>query len=301
MDQYEKLRLLKSLHLLDQIPEPQLVTLGEFLQPRLYHETTVIFEEGSRGNSLYFVSSGQIRISKKVSEKLSKDLALLGSGDCFGEMALIEEVARSASAETVGPAVVFELARADLNRWLKSRPELAMGFFAELVQVQSKRLRRTSNELALHFDLSRLLLDHTLTPKLLLTKVLEHVLPHMEGNWSAATYLYNQFNEEMEFVDSHGEGTFITEASQLPDPGDGQNSWSDNTTFNVFLPETKHPQARIIFRSSAPLPKEDRGEIGRMLTTVSRLLISAIENIQYRTEDSLRSRLQSARALGGVI
>lgn len=301
MDQNEKLRLLKSLHLLDQIPESQLVTLGEFLQPRLYHETTVIFEEGSRGNSLFFVSSGQIRITKKVSATCTKDLAVLGAGDCFGEMALIEEVARSATAESVGPAVVFELARVDLNRWLKSRPELAMGFFAELVQVQSQRLRRTSNELTLHFDLSRLLLDRALTPKALLTKVLEHVLPHLEGNWSAATYLYNQFNEEMEFVNSQGEGKFETDPAKLNDPGDGSNSWADNTTYHVSLPETRRPLARIIFRSADPLRKEDRVEIGRMLTTVSRLLASAIENIQFRNEENLRSRLQTARALGAGI
>ena len=85
----------------------------------------------------------------KISAGVDKDLAVLGPGDCFGEMAMIEDSPRSATATSSGDCVLFQLGRQDLNRWLKSRPEMAMEFFAEMVQEQSRRLRRTSNELAL--------------------------------------------------------------------------------------------------------------------------------------------------------
>lgn len=293
MDQNEKLRLLKSLHLLDQIPEDKLSALGEFLKPILLQAGAVIFNEGTKGNSLYFVSSGQIRISKAVSGKISKDLALLGPGDCFGEMALVEETARSASAIAAAPSVIFELGRADMNRWLKSHPELAMEFFSELVQLQSKRLRRTSSELALLFDLSSLLLDQTMTANGLLTKVLEHVTPHLEGSWSAAAYVYNVFNEEMDFVASYGDHKFSADSHRLAGPA--RNTWIDKYTYHVFLPEDKRPLSYFIFHNAAGAANESRGEIGRTLTMVARLVAAALENINFRTEEILRARLKASQ------
>src|ERR1019366_7270978 len=133
MDQ-EKLKLLKSLHLLDQIPEDQLTTLEKFLKPVSLKDGEVLFEEGSRGESLFFVSSGHIKISKKVSGQDFKDLAIMGPGDSFGEMAVIEAVTRSARAAASGETVVFKLRRDDLNLWLKENPKAAMAFFAQLVQ-----------------------------------------------------------------------------------------------------------------------------------------------------------------------
>jgi CRP/FNR family transcriptional regulator, cyclic AMP receptor protein len=300
MKDEEKLRLLKSLRLLDQIPDAQLVKLAEFLKPMLIEAPVVIFEEGSKGTSLYFVSSGQVKISKKISATITKDLAILGSGDCFGEMALIEEVSRSATAATLGPAVLFELARADLNRWLKSNPELAMGFFAELVQVQSGRLRRTSNELAMLYDLSSLLLERVQLPLQFIAKSLERICAHLDGNWSAAAYLYNVFNDELEFAASTGPAEFDKDPSTLPPPADEpKNNWTDSSTFHLFLPEQKRFAARVVFKSAASLSREDRTEAGRTLTTVSRLMGSALENINYRTDEELRNRLKSVRANAG--
>lgn len=298
MDQNEKLRLLKSLRLLDKIPESQLVTLGDFLKPHLLQEGTVIFEEGSKGNSLYFVSSGQIRISKKVSEGVTKDLAILSSGDCFGEMALIEEVSRSATAAAAGSAVVFELGRDELNRWLKSHPDLAMGFFAELVQVQSRRLRRTSNELTLLLDLSNLFMDQTLTSKQLVLKLLEHLLTHLEGHWSAAAYLHNAFNEEMELAASIGGKFDKAAAPPVPKPAEAKNVWSDKYTYQLFLPEQKRPLGVLLFYCAAGLSIEERNEVGRTLSMVGRLATTALDNINFRTDEALRARLKSTQAYG---
>ena len=287
-----RLKLLKSLYLLDQIPDEQLAVLGEFLKPLELADGAVVFEEGSRGEGLYFVSSGQIRISKKIAGGKSKDLAVLGPGDCFGEMALVETIARSATATALGPTTAFELARADLDRFLKSNPTLAMGFFSELVQVQSVRLRRTSSELALLFDLSNLFLEPHRTAKDLLPKLLDRVTPHLEGNWSASAHLYNPFNEEMEAVAKTGPGDLA--ATACPVGSADSALWVDDQTFYVCLPGPKRPLGYLIFRRDAALSGEAKGEIARTLTTVGRLLSSAIENINYRAEDALRARLQQS-------
>lgn len=286
----DKLRLLKSLHLLDKIPDAQLSALDQFLKPRSVAAGGVIFEEGSKGESLFFVVSGRVRISKKVSGEERKDLAILASGDCFGEMALLETTARSARASAAEDAALLELGREDFHLWLKSHPELAMEFFSGLVQVQSQRLRRTSSELTMLFDLSSLLLEDHGTSKALLTKVLGHIVPHLPGSWTAAAYLYNVFNDELDLVAQAGE----TDPAKLPraEAGRAENGWLDGACYFVCLPGAKRPHGQLLFRAASPLSDEERAENARTLTTVGRLVTSAVENINFRTEESLRDRLK---------
>ena len=148
MQYEEKIRLLKAIHVLGQLPERQLAGLAQFLKPKEVANGAAVFEEGSIGMSLYFVSTGKIRIAKRMVQGVSTDLAVLGPGEFFGETALIEEAFRSASALALGPTVLFELFRGDLARWTKLNPQQAVGFFAELLNIQSQRLRQTSDELA---------------------------------------------------------------------------------------------------------------------------------------------------------
>ena len=61
------------------------------------------------------VATGRILISKKVAGGQYKDLAILGPGDCLGEMALIEDTPRSARASAYGEVDLFELRREDLE------------------------------------------------------------------------------------------------------------------------------------------------------------------------------------------
>lgn len=144
----EKVKLIKGIHVLGQLPERQLAGLAQFLKPKEVADGAAVFAEGSIGMSLYFVAKGRIRISKGSAGRASTDLAVLGPGEFFGESALIAEAFRSASAIAVGPCLLFELFRGDLNRWTQLNPQQAVGFFAELLNIQSARLRQTSEELA---------------------------------------------------------------------------------------------------------------------------------------------------------
>jgi hypothetical protein len=169
-----------------------------------------------------------------------------------------------------------------------------MGFFAQLVQVQSRRLRRASNEIALLFDLSNILLEPCPTGKELLVKVLAHVVPHMHGEWSAAAYLYNVYNEEMDFVAVRGDESYKSFASKLPPPLETRSLWIDGKAYYVSLPGAKRPHGYLLFAATGELSDEQRTEVGRTLTTVARLLTSALENIEFRTEEALRARLSKS-------
>lgn len=266
----EKIKLLKAMPLLSHIPDRQLTGLSEFLRPKQLDPGAVVFQEGSTGMSLYFISSGRVRICKAGAGGSTMELALLGPGDFFGEMALIEEAERTASAVAYGSCLVFELFRGDLSRWVKTNPAQAVQFFAELVHLQSFRLRRTSNELTLHSDLSYLLFEKAAPAGELLPKVLELVLPRLHGVWSGAAYVCPE-GKPAERVAMKGEAEF----QSLPPKGSG--GWLDPSTFHLAIGSLTRTVGHLVFYSSAPVPAGEKDDVSRALTAVARLTSSALE------------------------
>ena len=61
---------------------------------------TVLFREGDRGEEMFILQSGKVKISKKI-RGVEKTLATLEKGEFFGEMAILNDKPRSASAETI--------------------------------------------------------------------------------------------------------------------------------------------------------------------------------------------------------
>lgn len=293
----DKTTLLKSLKLLHGIPEDQLGTLGEFLVDRRFEDGAAIFEEGTKGSSLFFVTDGNVRIAKQLRSSGGgaasyKELALLGPGDCFGEMALIEEeLPRSASAIAAGPAVLFELERAQLHRWLAAHPQLALGFFSRLVAMLSGRLRRSSNELTLLFDLSNLLLEAFPSATAMFDKAMPRIMTYLEGDWVSGAYLYNQFNDEMDLVDMEGDYHPVAEKLCV-NPAAAHNAWLDDSTYQVVFPGKKRAMGSIVFHRAKAMDKDEKNEAARTLTTTARLIAASLENIQWRSEDDMRARLK---------
>lgn len=286
MQHVEKLSLLKSLHGLGQIPERQLADLAEFLRPRELQDGGIVFEEGAMGMSLYFVSSGQVRISKRAAKHNSKDLAVLGPGDFFGEMALIEEESsRSASAIAVGKCVLFELFRGDLDHWVKSHPQQAVKFFAELLNIQSKRLRLTTNEMTLCADLFNLMLDHPHSAPDYLAQVLDSLISYLEGEWSAAAYLHKKTNGPAVLIASRGNCGFDELAKKLGNAVGEAGGWLDNSTIWIPLFRQKRPLGRLIFHASSAVDPKIRDETERTLAMVSRPICSALEFVNFRSKE----------------
>lgn len=273
----EKIKLLKAIRVLKQIPERQIAALAEFLRPKQLEDGGVVFHEGSLGMSLYFVSSGGIRISKAVADGAGKDLAILGPGEFFGETALIEDATRSATASALGACLVFELFRGDLSRWVKSNPQQAVQFFAELMNIQSMRLRRTSNELTLHTDLLSLLLEPAKAGAEFMPQVLDRVVPHLDGSWSAAAFLLDATGGGLRLAASRGEAKLDDLAQKLPRDGDQVAGWFDDSTFQAALSGQKGYHGRLVFKSAGPVRKELREEITRTLNAVAQLVAASLE------------------------
>ena len=114
-----------------------------FLQARTYREEEVIFSENEHGVGMYIIESGDVTIHLGKEKKV---LALLSSGDFFGEMAVILEGLRTASAVAKSPTTLFGFFRPDLFSIMDTHPKVGNKILFRLAQLVAERLRISSIE-----------------------------------------------------------------------------------------------------------------------------------------------------------
>ena len=112
-----------------------------------YAEGEPLFEEGDIGRALFIIQTGSVELVKRGPDGRTQLLAAVGDGDFFGEMALIEELPRSASAIATTDTTVYLLYRTRLFGLVKSRPRVGVIILSQLVKLLSARLRSTSERL----------------------------------------------------------------------------------------------------------------------------------------------------------
>ena len=103
---------------------------------------TVLFREGDRGEEMFILQSGKVKISKKI-RGVEKTLATLEKGEFFGEMAILNDKPRSASAETVEDSDMLVIDRKTFETLLRSNVEIAIRFIKRLAD----RLRETNDQM----------------------------------------------------------------------------------------------------------------------------------------------------------
>jgi signal transduction histidine kinase len=101
-----------------------------------------IFRQGDPGEGIYFVKEGVVLISTVVGRGDSKVLTKVGPGDLFGEMAVLDNDPRSATATAEQATTVYFISRTELLQLLERLPRLA----AALVREISRRLRTFNDQ-----------------------------------------------------------------------------------------------------------------------------------------------------------
>lgn len=111
---------------------------------RNFPRGTVLFEENDPGSRMYVIRKGRVRIFRKLGAS-EVVLAFMGPGDFFGEMALLENLPRSASAEVVEDAVLVEVDSGTFEDMIRNNSEVAVRIMRKLasrVREVDKRLER---------------------------------------------------------------------------------------------------------------------------------------------------------------
>jgi cyclic nucleotide-binding protein/FHA domain-containing protein len=97
-----------------------------------------LFREGELGTEMFILQEGQVEILKLVGG-VEEQLALLEKGDFFGEMALLEDLPRTATARATTDCKVIRINGATFDQMLRTKPEIAVRIMRKL----SRRIRQT--------------------------------------------------------------------------------------------------------------------------------------------------------------
>jgi CRP-like cAMP-binding protein len=103
---------------------------------------TVLFQEGDRGEQMYVIREGKVAIVKRIADS-EITLAVLGPGEFFGEMALLEGLPRSAGATVLEDATLVEVDQQSFETLIRKNAEVAL----RLLRRLSSRLREADRQI----------------------------------------------------------------------------------------------------------------------------------------------------------
>ncbi|MBP9901416.1 MAG: ATP-binding protein [Verrucomicrobiota bacterium] len=128
---------LESVELFGRLRPEEMAALRQVAVERVFATGQEIFREGAPGDGLYVVQEGRVEIAGQVQPHPRLVFSNIGPGGVFGEMAVIEQLPRSAGATAAEPTTVYFLPRAVVWSLIERSPALA-GVFLQLI---SRRLR----------------------------------------------------------------------------------------------------------------------------------------------------------------
>ncbi len=130
---------LARVELFSTLDKKELQLLAKNCQERSFAAGSTLFSQGDTGVGLYVIKSGQVRILQAANpDRAEKELDVLSPGDVLGEMALLDDQPRSASAVAIDDVSVLLLPVWEFRSILRGHPEIAV----KLLSVLSRRLRK---------------------------------------------------------------------------------------------------------------------------------------------------------------
>jgi CRP-like cAMP-binding protein len=140
-DQLRRTPFLASSPLFIGLPRRLLARLATRFFEKMYHPGEVVFEEGDPGRALFVVVEGAVEITRATSQG-PYVLNTLGPGDAFGELALIDDFPRSATARVTTPARLLILYKSDFDALMEGNSRIALVVMRNLSRLLAVYARR---------------------------------------------------------------------------------------------------------------------------------------------------------------
>jgi CRP-like cAMP-binding protein len=144
MSSADPIELLSRVPLFSELSPGELERISRVAVPRSFPAGVRVFHEGDRSDACYLVRSGDLRVTREHPDGRAIALATLGPGDIFGELAMLDGEARSASVETLSDSELLALPAADFRRLLADHSEISV----KLIGALTRRLRQTNERVA---------------------------------------------------------------------------------------------------------------------------------------------------------
>lgn len=124
---------LRGVDLFDPLSDAELRTVASRLRPQHYAAGERIIEEGAEGDSFFLVDRGEVRVLRRMGGA-PREIARLGEGECFGEMAMLTGQQRTATVVASTDVDVFMIDKAGFQDILAANPDVAVDISALLAQ-----------------------------------------------------------------------------------------------------------------------------------------------------------------------
>lgn len=139
-DLFDRILLLKKSPIFCEVLTEDLRVVAQALENEAYIMDDRVFDMHQQGDRMYMIESGRIGISTHPDLTKKDFVAVLGPGECFGEMNLLDELPRSATAHVIEDTRILSLHKDRLRGLVIHYPELSLGIMKSL----SLRLRKTT-------------------------------------------------------------------------------------------------------------------------------------------------------------
>jgi len=143
----EKLRVVRALRknytFFSTFEDEEIVEIFKLASREDHADGEVIFSEGAPGNKMYVIIDGQVKIAQKGAGG-EHEIGVLREGELFGEMAVIDNSPRSATAKAIGRVRLVAINEVALR---VTRPELCVKLFKSLASILAEKVRRTDRRI----------------------------------------------------------------------------------------------------------------------------------------------------------
>mgnify|MGYP001809630340 CR=1 FL=1 len=135
---------LRRIPLFAGLSTPHLVQIADHCTVRTIEKGQVLFRQGEAGHQVFIILAGKISIDHYPEIGTEITLAVRSNGEVIGEMAILEDLPRSATAKALKFTRLLVLGRTDFTQLLKKNPEVALAVMKHL----SHRIRKMSTDLS---------------------------------------------------------------------------------------------------------------------------------------------------------
>jgi CRP-like cAMP-binding protein len=144
---------LRRIKMLADVDEPLLASMLTYLEVVKVPAFGAVVNKGDHGDALFMILEGEVRARVMIGGQ-ETTLATLGVGECFGEMAVVDQGPRSADVIANQPTVLVKVSEGALRKLFAEAPALAAPFMFALTRVITQRVRALTKryEDTIHFS-----------------------------------------------------------------------------------------------------------------------------------------------------
>ncbi|MDH5545149.1 MAG: Crp/Fnr family transcriptional regulator [Gammaproteobacteria bacterium] len=128
----DKQSLIARSYLFNQVPEWQLKGLAQYAKVKSYKKREVVFRRGDLGTQMYFIVRGSVSLTTDSDEGKELTFGLLGPGDIFGEIAMLDGGERTATVKTIESSELLVIEKRDFVPFLEKNPKVAISLLSTI-------------------------------------------------------------------------------------------------------------------------------------------------------------------------